>query len=149
MDDLDVTFTNVLPPPETHVRCRDASMQILIRSGEIPYLEVGRDVNLYKKGAQGVFVLRRIVTTESSIFFCQLDKSEVMDEIKMHEVDSVTALVSAAADQAASKQQLRHSTFEERAAAATRKLLEHKSNNNSVVWMLALVLSCTREGRLR
>jgi hypothetical protein len=31
-----------------------------------------RDANLYKKGAQGVFVLRRIVTTEHNIFFCQV-----------------------------------------------------------------------------
>lgn len=31
-----------------------------------------RDVNMQKKGAAGIYVLRRIVTTASHIYFCQV-----------------------------------------------------------------------------
>jgi len=48
-----------------------------------------RDENIFKKGASGVYGIRRIVTTETNVYFCQTGRDDVLDEMLVHEIASV------------------------------------------------------------
>ena len=51
-----------------------------------PYV---KDEVIHKKTSAGGFAPRRIVTTASHIFFCPEDSDEVLDDILLHEIESV------------------------------------------------------------
>ena len=71
--DQEMDAAHVLPPLESRVR----------------------DAEIQKKGAAGAFFTRRIVTTETHIYFCQVGKDGIIDEILNHEVQSVSKLFQA------------------------------------------------------
>ena len=44
---------------------------------------------ILKKGQTGAFAKRRVVTTARHIFFCQKESDEILDDVLLHDIESV------------------------------------------------------------